>query len=233
MTAIDSSWIGEEQHIQYTFMNMMRMNPEDYVTYFEVHFACETFILEPLLLETNDLKKASDAELSYLLDSDCPFSHMTCEKYCHIYESCSLESRVKYYCPICQSIGENIMRGPKSALHSIHLFMEQPGHCANIFDFHHNVVAFSFHSLPNIFVQTFAYIPNQYPSNPFVGGCFIYEDETSVSFYVNYLGNSTVFVVIDHKKVYEMKLFLGYSSYTCNVMDALDINFTYYFSDSI
>lgn len=184
-----------EELIQQTFLNMVRMNPHEYQMHFGIEYACPVHLLEPIHFDS-ELKQSTDAQLSYLLDPNCPFEHSTCFKYCYQYESCSLESRVKYFCRDCLDISENMMKGTKNPLTSLHLFLGKEGHCNNIFDVDHNVMAVAYHFHPNIYLQTFAYrSPTTFfTSSSFIDqGCFVFdEDSNSLSFYINYRGERPV-----------------------------------------
>ena len=215
--------VSMEERIQETFLNMIRMNPIEYQIKYGVQFACDVNLLEPIYFD-DDLKKASDVQLSYVTDSDCPFAHETCYKYCHIYESCSMESRVKFYCKDCYVISENIMKGPKMPIESLHLFLQKEGHCQNIFDVNHNVMAVTFHEHPNIYIQTFAHKPPFFHNTPFVGdGCLV--DST---YYIIYVGFSTVYLRTN-TDVYEMDV-LFENTYTITLAES---NEMFYFTDGV
>jgi len=191
-----------EEHIQRTFLNMVRMNPFEYQLHFGIEYACPVHLLEPIHFDS-EMKQSTDTQMSYLLDPECPFDHSTCFKYCYQYESCSLESRVKYFCRDCLKISENIMKGTKNALTSLHLFLGKDGHCNNIFDVNHNVMAVAYHFHPNIYLQTFAHrSPTTFFTfSSFIDqGCFIVdENENSLSFYINYIGQRPVQLILSDK----------------------------------
>lgn len=188
-----------EEHIQQTFLNMVRMNPHEYQIHFGIEYACPVYLLDPIYFDS-DIQQSTDAQMSYLLDPDCPFEHSTCTKYCDPYESCSLESRVRYFCRDCLKISENMMEGTKNPLTSLHLFLGKDGHCNNIFDVNHNVMAVAYHFHPNIYLQTFAHRSQTtfFTSSPFIDqGCVVVEDDTnSISFYVNYIGQRSVDIIL-------------------------------------
>ena len=214
-----------------TFMDMVRMNPTDYGRQFSINFACSTYRLPPLIWNSQ-LNESSLIQVQYLKDSECPFSHMTCSKYCSLYLDCSLEARVLYYCPSCQYIAENIMKGVSHPLRSLQFFLEKEGHCENIFSLDHNQVGIAFHSEPTIYVQTFAYIPKSFLYNPLVSGCHVMENETHISFFLNSFEIDVPHLIFPCSSSFYMKfplsLFLNPNSYSI-VLSMNQTCPTYYF----
>jgi len=213
-----------------TFLDMVRMSPDDYAHQFSIHYACESIRLPPLI-GNPQLYEASFAQMQYLVDPECPFSHTTCPKYCSHYVDCSLNARVLSFCPSCEMISENIMKGIQNPFRSHQLFLEKEGHCQNIFSLDHNQIGMAFHSKPNIYVQTFAYVPKSFFYNPLVSGCHLVLNDTHITFYLNCIESEPTFLMLQCTSLIQFPLFLFLYPNTYSI--TLPINTTqchhYYF----
>jgi hypothetical protein len=104
------------------------------------------------ILENLDV--SSFIHIERIIDLDCPFSHKTCSKFCHIYDSCDFDSRIKYYLEGYEynQLGEVLLRDNSlNELSVLTHFIRSYTHGIVILDKKYNFYGFShYHNVFNI-----------------------------------------------------------------------------------
>jgi len=173
-----------------TLINIIRLEPNYYKLNFNSEYNCNLNKVNYPLYISNELNDNSYIQASYLNDLDCPISHNTCDKYCNIYNSCSYIDRVNYYCNSCELINENLIKGPKDPIKSLNAMLTSYEHCKNIFDSQINI--FGVGNNKNIYVQTYAYIYNNF-ENKIISASYV-KNITHITFYSIYNGCNSIYL---------------------------------------
>lgn len=83
----------------YNEINLFRSNSFEYIRMHpEIHVACQNSRNLNNLSINTQLEEASKFQATTLSTNECPqISHLTCPKYCALFQSCSHVDRVKYF----------------------------------------------------------------------------------------------------------------------------------------